>query len=47
MMGASKKWAGCLRASSTLLGWFAVERATGRVFDWDVVDDRLGVGLRP
>jgi hypothetical protein len=27
---------------STLMGWFAVEKATGRVFEWDMVEDRLG-----
>lgn len=27
---------------STLMGWFAVQKATGQVFEWDVVEDRLG-----
>lgn len=37
----------CDGICSTLLGWFAVEKATGRVFDWDVAEDRPGVELRP
>ncbi len=32
---------------STLIGWFAVQKTTGRVFEWDVTEDRLGVELRP
>lgn len=27
---------------STLMGWFAVETATGTVFEWDVAEWRLG-----
>lgn len=27
---------------STLMGWFAVEKATGTVFEWDVAEWRLG-----
>ncbi len=34
---------------STLLGWFAVRKSTGRVFEWDVADWRLGspISQRP
>ena len=27
---------------STLMGWFAVQKATGQVFEWDVAEDTLG-----
>ena len=27
---------------STNMGWFAVEKRTGRVFEWDVAEDKLG-----
>jgi hypothetical protein len=27
---------------STLMGWFAVQKATGQVFEWDMVEDKLG-----
>ena len=27
---------------STLMGWFAVQKATGQVFEWDMVEDALG-----
>jgi len=30
---------------STLIGWFAVQKRTGRVFEWDVPEDRLGPPL--
>ena len=32
----------CDGICSTNLGWFAVDRATGRVFEWDVAENRLG-----
>ena len=32
----------CDGICSTNMGWFAVHRATGRVFEWDVAEDRLG-----
>ena len=32
----------CGGICSTNMGWFAVQRATGRVFEWDVAEDRLG-----
>ena len=32
----------CDGICSTTMGWFAVQRATGRVFEWDVAEDRLG-----
>jgi hypothetical protein len=28
--------------SSTLMGWFAVQKSTGQVFEWDMVEDKLG-----
>jgi hypothetical protein len=33
----------CEGICSTNMGWFAVERATGRVFEWNVAEDRLGL----
>ncbi len=30
---------------STLMGWFAVETATGAVFEWDVAESRIGAGV--
>ena len=35
----------CDGICSTLLGWFAVERANGRVFEWDVAEWRRGVEI--
>lgn len=32
----------CDGICSTHMGWFAVEKATGRVFEWDMVEDKLG-----
>lgn len=32
----------CPYICSSLLGWFAVRKADGRVFQWDVPSDRLG-----
>ena len=34
----------CREAScgSTLIGWYAVQKRTGRVFEWDVGESRLG-----
>jgi len=32
---------------STLIGWFAVQKRTGRVFEWDVAESRLGAPLGP
>ena len=31
---------------STLIGWFAVQKRTGRVFNWDVGESRLSTELR-
>ena len=36
----------CESICSTNMGWFAVERATGRVFEWDVAEMRLGAPIR-
>lgn len=36
----------CDGICSTNMGWFAVHRATGRVFEWDVAEDRLGPPIR-
>lgn len=30
---------------STLMGWFAVKKATGEVFEWDVAEWRVGQAL--
>ena len=30
---------------STLMGWFAVEKATGAVFEWNVAESRVGAGV--
>jgi hypothetical protein len=30
---------------STNMGWFAVQKATGRVFEWDVAEDKLGPSI--
>lgn len=27
---------------STLMGWFAIERATGAVFEWDMAEGQVG-----
>ena len=32
---------------STLIGWYAVGKRSGRVFEWDVGEDRVGAELRP
>jgi len=32
----------CDGICSTNMGWFAVQKATGRVFEWDVTEDKLG-----
>ncbi len=31
---------------STLIGWFAVEKATGAVFEWDMAEGQIGVEVR-
>jgi hypothetical protein len=30
---------------STNMGWFAIERSTGRVFEWNVAGSRLGLAI--
>ncbi|MEO7187159.1 MAG: hypothetical protein ABIW58_01985 [Sphingomicrobium sp.] len=32
----------CDGICSTNMGWFALQKTTGRVFEWDVAEDRLG-----
>lgn len=32
----------CEGICSTHLGWYAVQRSNGEVFDWDVAESRLG-----
>ncbi len=32
----------CEGICSTNMGWFAIHKATGRVFEWDVTEDRPG-----
>src|SRR4051794_8896712 len=36
----------CEGICSTNMGWFAVQRSSGRVFDWDVAEDELGPEVR-
>ena len=36
----------CEGICSTNMGWFAVQKATGRVFEWDVAEDRLGPPIK-
>ena len=31
---------------STLVGWFAVQEATGQVFEWDMVEDKIGAPVK-
>jgi hypothetical protein len=35
----------CGGICSTNMGWFAVEKATGRMFEWNVADNKLGPAL--
>jgi len=28
------------------MGWFAVQKATGRVFEWDVAEQKLGLPVK-
>ena len=37
----------CGGICSTNMGWFAVQKATGRVFDWDVGEQKLGPSIQP
>jgi len=37
----------CDGICSSNMGWFAVEKATGRVFEWDVAEMKLGRPLSP
>lgn len=37
----------CEGICSTNMGWFAVEKRTGRVLEWDVAEDRLGQPIKP
>lgn len=30
---------------STLIGWYAVQKRTGRAFEWDVGESRLGASI--
>ena len=32
----------CEGICSTNMGWFAVQKSTGRVFEWDMAEDKLG-----
>ncbi len=44
---ALRGWCRETICGSTLIGWFAVHKRTGRIFEWDVGEDRLGTELRP
>jgi len=35
----------CGECGSTLMGWFAVRKSDGRVFEWDVSEWRLGIAV--
>ena len=35
----------CDYICSTNMGWYAVQRSTGRVFEWDMAEDRPGPPL--
>ena len=37
----------CEGICSTNMGWFAVQKRTGRVFEWDVAEMRLGPPVGP
>jgi hypothetical protein len=37
----------CEGICSTNMGWFAVEKKTGRVFEWDVAEMKLGQPVKP
>lgn len=43
---ALRGWCRETICGSTLIGWFAVHKRSGRVFEWDVGEDRLGMELR-
>lgn len=36
----------CEGICSTNMGWFAVQKATGRVFEWDVAEEKLGPSVK-
>lgn len=36
----------CDGICSTNMGWFAVEKRTGRVFNWDTADMKLGLPVK-
>jgi len=40
--GGDKNWVG-----SNLMGYFAVNRKNGRVYYWDIAEERLGLALTP
>lgn len=37
----------CEGICSTNIGWFAVQKTTGRVFEWDVAEWKLGSPVKP
>jgi hypothetical protein len=36
----------CEGICSTNMGWFAVQKPTGRVFEWDVAEEKLGPSVK-
>ena len=36
----------CDGICSTNMGWFAIRRSSGRVFEWDVADMKIGKPLK-
>jgi hypothetical protein len=37
----------CEGICSTNMGWFAVQKASGRIFEWDVGEQKLGSPIKP
>jgi hypothetical protein len=37
----------CDGICSTNMGWFAIEKRTGRVFEWDIAEMKLGKPVKP
>lgn len=36
----------CEGICSTHMGWFAVQKSTGRVFEWDEAEEKLGASVK-
>lgn len=44
---ALRGWCRQTICGSTLIGWYAIQKTTGRVFEWDVAEWRLGFAISP